>query len=256
MFLARVVSSLIMAPVVLSAIYFGWPWFALLLVLTASLMAWEWEHMLAQKTTAYAVLLGSLSVMVAITFGASYEVMTGTVGVSALLILAYYRRKDDPHPFFRAFGVPYICAPMTACAWLVTMGEEGPRIMIWLAMLVWATDMGGYAFGSAIGGPKLAPRISPGKTWSGAAGGLLLALALSWAMRFFGFITAGAEVYAITAVLSVVAQIGDLFESWMKRRLFIKDSSNLIPGHGGIFDRVDGLMFAAPALAAIINWWF
>ena len=122
-------------------------------------------------------------------------------------------------------------------------------LVFFLVMTVWGTDIGAYAAGRMIGGKKLAPAISPGKTWAGVFGGMALgALA--------GFATASAfgarhlPVYiGVAIVTSLVAQIGDLFESWIKRRVGVKESGDLIPGHGGILDRIDGLIFAAIFLA-------
>ncbi len=123
----------------------------------------------------------------------------------------------------------------------------GLDLLAWLVLLVAATDVGAYAAGRSIGGPKLAPRISPKKTWAGFFGGLAAAVAVTvicalWAGRLT------AEPLIVAAGLSVVAQIGDLLESWCKRRAAIKDSGHLIPGHGGALDRLDGFLTAAPAL--------
>ncbi len=118
--------------------------------------------------------------------------------------------------------------------------------VLYVLLLVWGTDIGAYIAGRAIGGPKLAPAISPGKTWSGAVGGLAASLAIA---VVFGASSAG---LALAAGLSVISQIGDLAESAAKRHFGVKDSSHLIPGHGGVFDRVDGLLAAAP-LAALFE---
>ena len=124
----------------------------------------------------------------------------------------------------------------------------GAVMTLWLIFAVWSVDVGGYVFGSMIGGPKLAPKISPKKTWAGLIGGVFLAAVVCGG--FVYLMDANKNIVllftAVAAVLAVIAQIGDLCESAIKRYLGIKDSSNLIPGHGGIFDRIDGLVFAAP----------
>ncbi|MGB1539806.1 MAG: phosphatidate cytidylyltransferase, partial [Rickettsiales bacterium] len=122
-------------------------------------------------------------------------------------------------------------------------------LLLYLLAVIWATDIGAYFSGKQIGGPKMAPRISPKKTWAGLLGGMLSAtiigVILAW---FFPFPHTFLQALWISPLLAVVAQIGDLFESWLKREAGMKDSGTLIPGHGGILDRVDGLTFTAPLL--------
>ena len=120
--------------------------------------------------------------------------------------------------------------------------------ILFLCAVVWATDIGAYFVGRAVGGPKLAPRISPNKTISGAFGGLASAIVAALLIHLlFGLSSTGAALWLAIA-LSIVSQAGDLFESWIKRRAGVKDSGRVIPGHGGVMDRVDGLVFAAIAL--------
>jgi phosphatidate cytidylyltransferase len=116
--------------------------------------------------------------------------------------------------------------------------------MIFIFAVVWATDILAYFTGRAIGGPKLAPRISPGKTWSGAIGGAVSGVIAGVAVFLSHFSLDDVRIPLLALALSVASQIGDLFESYMKRRFGVKDSSRLIPGHGGVMDRVDGLVFA------------
>jgi phosphatidate cytidylyltransferase len=129
--------------------------------------------------------------------------------------------------------------------------------VLFLFVVVWASDIGAYAAGRAIGGAKLAPAISPNKTWAGALGGLISAVAAGLAAAYVmdGRVTAGLEgevwTALVAAVLGLFTQAGDLFESWMKRRFHVKDTSSLIPGHGGLLDRVDGVLAAAPAAAVL-----
>ena len=123
--------------------------------------------------------------------------------------------------------------------------------MLWFVLVVWGVDIGGYVVGTTVKGPKLAPSISPNKTWSGLLGAIVFAALISVAVASV-FERSDYVTFALLGgVLAVVAQIGDLLESKVKRYLNIKDSSNLIPGHGGIFDRVDGLIFAAPFILAV-----
>lgn len=150
-----------------------------------------------------------------------------------------------------------------ACAVLLALRDTdgGEIIILMLVGAVIGTDVGAYAFGRAIGGPKIAPSISPSKTWAGLAGGILGAalvlaltsLALDWATMEAETPLRGALAFLIAgALIAVLAQIGDFFESWMKRKAGVKDSGNLLPGHGGLFDRVDGLLLVLVVIGNII----
>jgi len=144
-----------------------------------------------------------------------------------------------------AFGVIYIGLPAVSLIWLRDSADVGRGDVLFVLLVVWATDIAAYLAGRLIGGPRLAPAISPGKTWSGAAGGLIGALLVGWSAA------PGLAMLPLAAVLSVAAQAGDLMESGLKRRFGVKDSGKLIPGHGGLLDRLDGVLTAAPAAALL-----
>jgi phosphatidate cytidylyltransferase len=145
----------------------------------------------------------------------------------------------------RLAGVLYL-GPAFICLIALRAGPAGLRNLLYLAAIVWAGDIGAYLAGRLIGGPRLAPRISPGKTWSGAAGGTLAAVLAGAAAGF----EHPANAAALALVLSVIAQAGDLLESAVKRYFGAKDSGRIIPGHGGLLDRLDGVLTAAPAALA------
>ena len=150
-----------------------------------------------------------------------------------------------------AFGLPYVGLTMLSLSWLHDPFNGGWPTLLFVFVTVWATDIGAYAVGRSLKGPKLAPAISPNKTWSGCFGGLgfaaIAALCLSLALNA----SRPAQVVAIAALLSLLGQGGDLFESAMKRKFGVKDSGNLIPGHGGMLDRIDALLWAAPSFALL-----
>jgi phosphatidate cytidylyltransferase len=152
-------------------------------------------------------------------------------------------------------GVPYVGLAVAALAWLRADAAAGRANVLFLVLIVWASDIGAYLVGRLAGGPRLAPSISPGKTWSGALGGLAAAVAVGWlAGAAFSRGPAeapGAAALGVAALLGVAAQAGDLLESWIKRQFGVKDSGHLIPGHGGLFDRLDGVLAAAPLAAAL-----
>jgi phosphatidate cytidylyltransferase len=127
--------------------------------------------------------------------------------------------------------------------------EAGLLYAFWAMALVWATDIGAFFAGRTIGGPKLAPRLSPNKTWAGLAGGVITATLLALALRAEGL---SDHLVAATPFLAVLAQAGDLYESWLKRVAGVKDSGNTLPGHGGVLDRIDGLVPVAPVAALLV----
>lgn len=148
-------------------------------------------------------------------------------------------------------GLIYIAVPTAAMIWLRGDDTPGMTTIIWLFLVVWGADTGAYITGRAIGGPKLAPSISPKKTWAGFIGGISIASLISIGFHFY---TPGdvLNLAIIGFLVALSSQLGDLLESMMKRHFNVKDSSNLIPGHGGILDRVDGLVVGAVALATIL----
>jgi len=148
-------------------------------------------------------------------------------------------------------GLVYIAIPTAAMIWLRGDDIPGMTTIIWLFLVVWGADTGAYLSGRAIGGPKLAPRISPKKTWAGFVGGISIASLISVAFHFY----APGDILNLAVIgflVALASQLGDLLESMAKRHFDVKDSSNLIPGHGGVLDRVDGLVIGAVALAMIL----
>jgi phosphatidate cytidylyltransferase len=255
---ARVVSALLMAPIALAAVWFGSPWIDALTIAAVAIMAWEWARLCragAFDLTGRLVLaVVVLAVLVAATgfVGAALAVSVAGAG----LVLGISLARNEPAPNLTAVGVLWLAVPCIALLWLAR--ESGSGIVLWILAVVWATDIGAYAVGRSLGGPKLAPRVSPGKTWSGLGGGILCA-------GVAGFITAKIiegpvlAMVLISAALAVVGQIGDLAESAAKRRFAVKDASALIPGHGGLLDRADALLAVVPTvallrLAGVVSW--
>jgi len=201
--LPRVVSAVILGPLVLAAVWIGFPWIDLVAAIAAPLMIGEW--------------------------------------------LRLTRRR----PVARIALVVYSIAAVLALLWLRHQPIYGRETILWIVACVWATDIGAYFVGSYAGGARLAPSISPSKTWSGLVGGASGAAVVS---ALFGLaLNAGETVtLALTGVgIALVAQAGDLLESAQKRRAGVKDSGRLIPGHGGILDRIDGLIAALLFIALI-----
>jgi phosphatidate cytidylyltransferase len=176
----------------------------------------------------------------------------GAVGAVLLLASAWLIRQvgDRSQRLWAVAGIVYLGVPAVAFLALRDL-PNGLELVLWLVLVVVATDVFAYLVGRSIGGAKLAPRISPGKTWSGLAGGMTGAAALgALAAGLAGWPPLQGGLFG--ALLAVIAQLGDLFESFVKRRAGVKDSGHLIPGHGGVLDRLDGYLFAGPALAVLV----
>ena len=201
--LLRILSAVVLGPVVLAAIWFGFPWIDLVAALAAPLMVSEWAGLTRRR------------------------------------------------PLMRLLAIGYTLAALVALLWLRHQPVHGRETVTWIVLCIWATDIGAYIVGRSAGGAKLAPRISPGKTWSGLVGGMAWAAVASAALGYAFDLGDTFALAGIGAGLAVVGQIGDLVESAAKRSAGLKDSGTLIPGHGGLLDRIDGLVAVLVVVALI-----
>ena len=192
--LVRVLSAMVLAPLLLAAVWYGFPWIDLVTAVAAPIMIFEWSRL--------------------------------TRGAPVLRVLAWV----------------YSLAALVALLWLRHQPAFGRETILWVLVCIFATDIGAYFVGRTAGGAKLAPRISPGKTWSGLIGGMAWAAVASAATGYAFGLGETVHLAIAGAALAVVGQVGDLLESAAKRRAGVKDSGRIIPGHGGLLDRVDGLM--------------
>lgn len=229
--------------------------FGLLICVFSLAMAWEWGRLVRERglDTAFALHAAALIAACGATLWrcpscAILAIICGTMAV--FLCRIFYDERAQA--WWSAAGVYYTGLPAIALIWLRSDAEYGVMAVLYIFAIVWTTDSAAYLFGRWIGGPKLAPRISPKKTWAGFAGGVISAALVALVFGFFaGMFSLWLAVVAI--VLAMIAQGGDLGESAIKRVFGRKDSSSLIPGHGGVLDRLDGLIFAASA-AALFAW--
>jgi phosphatidate cytidylyltransferase len=247
----RVAAAAVLAPIVLASAWAGGIWFALLAALAIGIGGHEWTRLCGldrPMSIALLIVTGPVVALALMTGGTA----AGLIVLALAVISAIGGGSTVASRLWPLLGVVYLGIPLLAILALRADPRIGFEGLFFLLGIVWLTDIGAYAAGRLIGGPRLAPAISPGKTWAGAIGGLLLAVAGGyWGAGFMETqLPFGAIGLAIC--LSVATQCGDLFESWVKRRFGKKDSGTLIPGHGGILDRIDGLLFAAPVMAAII----
>ena len=243
----RVITAIILAPIVIGSIFLEFPYYSLLVLAVAGCLSWEWSNLVAKEdkslySTVYAI-SAATSVMLQSFFGIIMMIFFAS-------LLVFIKSKKEKHKALLVLGVPYISVGVGSLMWCMIAFSN--LAVLWLLLIVWSVDIGGYLVGSTVKGPKLAPKISPNKTWAGLVGGMIFA-------AFFGGLLAYCFQWenhhyyaAFAAVLAVVEQIGDLIESAIKRKVGAKDSSSIIPGHGGVFDRIDGLIFAAP----FVYWFF
>jgi phosphatidate cytidylyltransferase len=196
-------------------------------------------------------------VLAAIRMGFPYfEALIAIVGLIAIIEwynLILSNRPKILNAVFMVLGILYIVLPCLILIWLRNSSPYGMYFVLWFLVVVWSTDVGAYFFGKSIGGLKLAPKISPNKTWAGFFGGLCCAIIATLMFDFFSPPLFGVGTFLLACVgISIVGQVGDLFESWCKRRLGVKDSSKIIPGHGGILDRVDSILLSAPVAGLFV----
>lgn len=253
----RVLSAVCLGVPFIFAVYAGSPYFDGFVLVAAVLLAWEWFR-LASPAEASGQrgfwFIGCVVVCVIVAAFAPVWLALIAVVLAAGAVFVGLGRKG-----WLTFGVPYLALPCVALLWLrhteFDDGLDGRVVIFWLLAVVWASDVGAYFTGRLIGGPKLAPAISPNKTWAGFAGGALAAaLTGGVAISVIGAALERNSLWLfvlVSVTVGICAQGGDLLESWLKRHFGVKDTSQLIPGHGGVLDRVDGLMTAA-VLSALI----
>ncbi|NVJ93681.1 MAG: phosphatidate cytidylyltransferase [Methylocystaceae bacterium] len=248
----RIISGIAIAVPSIAAIHFGMPYFNILIALLGVVMAWEWSNLCLKEFKLPGILLccfiGVTPFLVLIDLNLFEAILFAPV-MCAVLFAVSPNKKGK---LWFALGALYLCIPISAFIFLRTEAEIGVGIVFWIAFMVSATDTGGYFFGLTIGGPKLAPRISPKKTWAGLLGGMLGAFIVGLVFSYILDWHAPWSISALSAGLAIIAQIGDLFESHIKRTFDAKDSSQIIPGHGGVLDRLDGMLSAGAAIAGLI----
>lgn len=246
------ISAGVLLPVTLTAAYFGGWAFTVLVLIAVLLAVREWDRLCGGSgqdtvTLAQAVVVTGAVVLAGYNAFAHAVELIGA-GVVLVAVVALINRRQLLWPML---GVMYTAVPATACIYLRADAEIGRALIMWLFVVVWTTDMAAFFAGRALGGPRLAPRISPGKTWAGVLGGTAAAAIVGIVVAWVGGLTPGVGFALLGVVVAVVAQLGDLVESWIKRNFDVKHSGTLIPGHGGVLDRVDSLVFAAPTVAGV-----
>ncbi len=254
----RLAAAAVLAPVAVAVAWIGGPLWVAAIALVAAVALWEWSRMVyGVRVTRAAgpVIATAFAVPVAVYWDHWIALaIIAICGVGAAVMAA--TKRDLSHGLWMAAGAIYIAVAAWAFAWLRIEPSAGLGAVLWLLLSVWASDAAAYAAGHLIGGPRLAPRVSPNKTWAGLVGAMLGAVIISIA---FGLLWSGAPDLLLLGlaglIIGLVGQGGDLIESIAKRRFGAKDSSALIPGHGGVLDRIDALMAVAlvAAFASLVG---
>ena len=253
----RVASAAVLGPLVLVFAYFGgWPFFLLCAAAAAGIL-WEWTKLVADSADSRILLPGLAALALALVLtgfgepGAAAAMIFIGSALAAGVMAAWPRRFPARNPLvWGSCGIVYAGIAFLGPALLRRDAAWGFVAVLFVALTVWTTDIFAYAAGRAIGGPLLWPRVSPKKTWAGAVGGVVGGVAAGTSVAYASGIDKLVAVGIVALLLSVLTQAGDLFESAVKRRFGAKDASHLIPGHGGLMDRLDGFLFAA--LAALL----
>jgi phosphatidate cytidylyltransferase len=246
----RIAAALVMAPLTIAIAYLGgWLWIGLVTLAAIGLYL-EWLAVIGERRLP--LVLSGIFVLLGVGWieGQHFYVanISALVALGAIVAAVFSRNRRG----WAVAGIGYALAASIASALVRRDPSFGFAALMFVLLVVWGTDIGGYFAGRLIGGPKLWPRVSPKKTWAGAIGGFAasLCVAVGFALGDFGRMV---PLLLLAAMLSVAAQLGDLFESAVKRRFGVKDSSHLIPGHGGLMDRLDGFI-AAIVLAALFGF--
>ena len=248
----RALSAAILIPAVIADVWAGGIWFHLFVALAGILMAQEWVTIVhRQSPIQFALHAAGAMCGALLPLDAGMASALAAVAVLCAVSMAIAVYEDASGPLWRYLGVAYVSLPAIALVVLREDPDYGIAAIIWVMVSVWAADSLAYFAGRIIGGPKLAPRLSPNKTWAGLGGAMAgSAMAATLAGIWLGL--SGIGILALLAAgLAIVEQAGDLFKSAMKRHYGVKDSGRLIPGHGGIIDRVDGLVAVATVAAVI-----
>lgn len=246
----RILAAIVMLPVAIGALWGGYPFVDVLALVVGSILAWEWANMIPsrQPLTYMASYIVALAVSLFV-----YDTPMIISSIVLISFFVWFKAKGESHRNLLILGVPYISIGVGSLLWIyqgiIPYHPYNFYVTLWFFLMVWSMDIGGFIVGSNLKGPKLAPKISPNKTWSGLIGGIVLAMAVSYLFTYLT-VKEAKDIQIFFVVLggltAAVSQIGDLIESAIKRKLGLKDSSSIIPGHGGVFDRIDGLIFAAP----------
>ena len=253
--LIRVLSALVMLPVAIYIILNGGMAFFVLVTLLTVLILSEWNGICEKKPFSILFVIQALSavlLLVEVKWGSPYLLVSLSSSLVAIIAVSYVVKASVP---WAITGFLYALVPSVA---FILIGENvGGQVVLWMMIVIWSMDTGAYFVGKNVGGPKMSPTISPNKTWSGLIGGTITAMIIGYLYVHFvgdqniGLFKNATILLILSGLFAILSQIGDLAESAVKRKFAVKDSGAIIPGHGGIMDRVDGVLFVAPTVLAV-----
>lgn len=256
----RIITALVLAPLVVGAVYLlPHVWFAALIAGIIGLASYEWAglcgwtHPISKLTYVSVFLLTSAIFFQLPSWYLSFLYFGCALWLLAIIAVLLYPKAKQlfcNHLLLAPLGLALLLVAWTAIV-QIHRHSEGSHWLGWILVLVWAADVGAYFAGRAFGKHKLAPQVSPGKTWEGAAGGFLLSLIVCGGLMLWWQLD-GVLWLLLTAILIVISVFGDLFESLLKRSTGIKDSGTILPGHGGMLDRIDSLIAVLPFLGVVL----
>jgi phosphatidate cytidylyltransferase len=249
--MTRLVSAIVMAALALGSVLVSVWTFVALVIAAGVTVSWEWGRLV--RKAGFDAIAGIQSAAVASVAVAVALSRPGLALSAAILALVGtgFLAVSSATVGWSLLGIAYSVLPAWSMVWLRSDPTLGATALLYLLLVAWTTDTASYGGGRLIGGPKLAPRISPQKTWSGLLAGILAPALVGYALGLFLQDTSAWRLALVSIVIAAACQAGDLGESAVKRRFGTKDMSNLIPGHGGLLDRIDGLLIAAIAAALI-----
>jgi phosphatidate cytidylyltransferase len=250
--LPRTLSALVLIPLGLGAAWAGGPWIAGAAGAAALAMSYEWARMSEPDALTPAFLFALAGALGAVMFASWRQLDWGLGWLAACAAISAMRRRTPAGVLETAGGALYVGAPPACFLWLRGQAAGGFEIVILLFTAIWAADVAAYFAGRLIGGPKLLAALSPQKTWSGLTLGIVAGAGAGVACAWTFGMPAAPLWAAAGAALALIGLCGDLIESLLKRRFGVKDTSRLIPGHGGVLDRLDGLMAATLASSGVL----
>lgn len=246
----RIAAAALLAPLALMFVFAGgWLWVLLVSVIAIGLF-YEWHEIVDPTRNPRTFAAGVIALeLIGLSLWFGWDGIAWTAAVLGVTLVAFMATTERA---WLTVGFVYAAAALAASALIRLDGAMGFQALMFTLLVVWASDIGGYFAGRAIGGPKLWPRVSPNKTWAGSGGAVVLSLMVALVVVWLGWGRL-VPVLILAVAVSIVAQLGDLFESALKRRFGVKDSSQIIPGHGGLLDRLDGFV-AAIVFVALIGY--
>lgn len=248
----RILTAVVGLPIILAAIWLGGTWLLLIVLAATAIAGWEFYRLAGSATNSPPLVWLGILFVVAVVANAEFQLVAveGLVAAVAVAPLIYLiiRRSEDPLISWAATVAGFLYVGfLTSHAVLLRNVDDGRDWLVFALLVTFATDTGAYAVGRLVGRHKMAPSISPNKTWEGAIGGVLGAVLAAWGLSVvFELPLAVWQAIALGGAVSIAGQLGDLSESMLKRRAGADESSHILPGHGGILDRLDSVVFTIP----------